>query len=116
MAESIAEGMGAICEFEVRRGYPVLTNDKKTTAVAKKAAIDFLGKENVIDLDLRMTAEDFAYYSHEIPSCFYRLGTANKKKNIGGSLHNSKLTIDEDALEIGVGLMSFIALEQLADM
>lgn len=116
MAETIAESMGAVCEFEVRRGYPVLKNDINTTLVAKNAAIDFLGKENVIDLDLRMTAEDFAYYSHKVPSCFYRLGTSNKDKNIGGSLHNSKLTIDEDAIQIGIGLMSYISLKQLADM
>jgi len=116
MAESIAEGMGAVCEFEVRRGYPVLVNDEETTSIARKAAVEFMGENNVIDLDLRMTAEDFAYYSHQVPSCFYRLGTANQSKNIGGSLHNSKLTIDEEALEIGVGLMTYIALSELESL
>ena len=113
MATAIAESMGAVCEFEVRKGYPVLENDIATTNNAKLAAIEYLGKENVIDLGLRMTAEDFAYYSQHIPSCFYRVGTSNKSKNIGGSLHNGDLTIDEDALKLSTGLMTYIALNEL---
>jgi len=115
MAESIAEGMGATCNFEVRKGYPVLVNDQATTELAKQAAINYLGKENVIDLEMRMTAEDFAYYSQQIPSCFYRLGTSNPTKGYGGGLHNAKFTIDEDAISIGAGLMSYIALQQLRE-
>lgn len=115
MAKNIAESMGAVCEFEVRKGYPVLENDELTTDIAKKAAIDYLGKENVVDLGLRMTAEDFSYYSQKVPACFYRVGTSNKVNNIGGSLHSGSLTIDENALEISVGLMAYIALKELED-
>lgn len=113
MAQGIAESMGAICEFEVRKGYPVLENDRDLTELNKESAIEYLGKENVIDLGLRMTAEDFAYYSHEVPASFYRVGTANKKKKIGGSLHNGSLTIDDKALETSVGLMAYLAIKQL---
>ncbi|MFN5920358.1 MAG: M20 family metallopeptidase, partial [Bacteroidota bacterium] len=73
-ATSIAEGMGARCEFEIRKGYPFLKNDVQLTAHAKEAAIEYLGKDNVVDLDMWMAAEDFAYYSQEMPACFYRLG------------------------------------------
>lgn len=113
MAEGVASSMGATCEFEVRKGYPVLENDNTLTELNKQSAIEYMGIENVIDLGLRMTAEDFAYYSQEIPACFYRVGIANKKKNIGGSLHNGDLTIDDEALETGIGLMAYIAIKQL---
>lgn len=113
MATSIAESMGAACNFEVRKGYPVLENDIDTTNNAKLAATEYLGNDNVVDLGLRMTAEDFAYYSQHIPSCFYRIGTSNQSKNIGGSLHNGNLTIDENALELSVGLMTYIAINEL---
>lgn len=113
MAENIAVSMGGVCEFEVRKGYPVLENDIDTTEKAKKAAIEYLGEGNVVDLGLRMTAEDFAYYSQEVPACFYRMGTSNKAKNIGGSLHNGNLTIDDNALELSTGLMAYLALNEL---
>jgi amidohydrolase len=113
MAENIAVSMGGVCEFEVRKGYPVLENDIDTTEKAKKAAIEYLGEGNVVDLGLRMTAEDFAYYSQEVPACFYRIGTSNKAKNIGGSLHNGNLTIDDNVLELSTGLMAYLALNEL---
>jgi amidohydrolase len=42
---------------------------------------EYLGKENVLDADIWMAAEDFAYYSQAAASCFYLLGTGNKKKH-----------------------------------
>ena len=67
-----------------------------------------------MDLDLWMGAEDFAYYSHEVPSCFYRLGTGNSVKGTTLGVHTPKFNIDEDAIELGIGLMAWIALNQLA--
>jgi len=113
MAESIAEGMGGSCDFEVRKGFPYLVNDEELTQKSKLAAIEFLGKEKVIDLDLRMTAEDFAFYSQLLPSCFYRLGVKNDSKQINSGLHTSTFNIDEDALETSIGLMSWLAIQEL---
>lgn len=113
LSKSTVEGMGGTVEVDIRVGYPYLTNDEKTTTIARQAAVDFLGEENVVDLDLRMTAEDFAYYSQVAKGCFYRLGTSNTAKKIGGSLHHPELTLDEDALKFAPGLMSYIALKQL---
>lgn len=114
IAISTVEGMGGQVEVDIRVGYPFLINDEATTAISKQAAIEFLGEENVVDLDLRMTAEDFAYFSQAAKGCFYRIGTSNTSKNIGGSLHHPELTLDEDVLKFAPGLMSYIALKQLA--
>lgn len=113
MATMIAESMGGKCEFEVRKGYPFLHNDETITANAKQHAIDFLGAENVLDLDIWMAAEDFAYYSQIIPACFYRLGTRNEEKGIISSVHTPTFDIDENALEIGSGLMAYLAICEL---
>jgi amidohydrolase len=113
LAEAIAEGMGGTCGFVISKGYPFLVNDLETTKRAKSAAEDFLGAENVVDLDLWMGAEDFAFYSHEIPACFYRLGTGNEAKGTTQGVHTPNFNIDEDALEISIGLMSWIALNEL---
>lgn len=112
MAEDMAKSMGGECDFRIEVGYPYLENDEEATALAKNAAIEYLGEENVVDLDLRMTAEDFAYYSQIIPACFYRLGVQSETQNHTG-LHTSTFNVDEKALEISTGLMAWIALKQL---
>lgn len=113
IAEGIAESMGGVCEFTVLNGYPFLKNDPILTDRARQHAIEFLGKENVLDLDLWMAAEDFSYYSQQIPACFYRLGTRNEEKGIISSVHTPTFDIDEKALEIGSGLMAWLALNEL---
>jgi amidohydrolase len=113
IAVSIAHGMGGACEFHIDHGYPVLYNDIDLTKKAKKWAVDFLGKSSVTDLPIRMTAEDFAYYSQQLPACFYRLGTGNKAKGIQSALHTDTFDIDEAALETGMGLMAWMAVRSL---
>ncbi|SFH29938.1 M20 metallopeptidase family protein [Pedobacter insulae] len=115
MAEGIAESMGGSCDFNIMRGYPFLINEEKLTANAIEYAQDYLGKENVIDLDIWMAAEDFAYYSQVTDSCFYRLGTGNAAKGTTYSVHTPNFDIDEDALRTSTGLMAYIALKQLGN-
>jgi amidohydrolase len=114
MAETIAQSMGATCEFTVLKGYPFLVNDEDVTARARQAAVEFLGEENVVDLESRMTAEDFAYFSQVLPACFYRLGTGNAARNITSGIHTPTFDIDEDSLETGMGLMAYLAVKELA--
>jgi len=115
MAEGIAESMGGSCEFTVMNGYPFLVNEEKLTEAVRGYAEDFLGKENVEDLDIWMAAEDFAYYSQVADSCFYRLGTRNEARGITASVHTPTFDVDEDALKISTGLMAYIALKQLGN-
>jgi amidohydrolase len=103
-----AKELGGDAELRIERGYPFLVNDEKITANSKSAAIEYLGKENVIDLDLRMTAEDFAYYTQVIPACFYRLGTRNESKGIISPVHTPTFDVDENSLEVGMGLMAYL--------
>ena len=114
LAESMAEGMGGSCTFDIQRGYPFLENSPELTQRARQYAVDFLGDDNVLDLDLWMAAEDFAYYTREVDACFYRLGTGNEARGINSSVHTPTFDIDEEALEIGVGLMSWITVQELA--
>ncbi len=113
MAEGIAESMGASCIVEVVKGYPFLKNDPELTRRTRKAAVAYMGEENVIDLDLWMAGEDFAFYSQVVDSCFYRLGTRNEEKGIVSGVHTPTFDIDEHALTIGPGLMAWLALEEL---
>jgi amidohydrolase len=113
MAEGIAKSMGGVCDFHIMKGYPVLFNHEELTARTKKWAIEYLGAENVVDLPMRMTAEDFAYYSQVMPACFYRLGTGNPERGITSPIHTNTFDVDEAALETGMGLMAWLAVREL---
>lgn len=113
MAEGIAEAMGGTCELEIRGGYPVLVNDQELTAKTKRFASEYLGADKVVDLPKRMTGEDFAFYSQHMPACFYRLGTGNPAKGITSPVHTNTFDVDEDAIELSIGLMTWIALQEL---
>lgn len=115
MAEGMAESMGGSCEFDIHHGYPFLINEEQLTGNARTFAEDYLGKENVVDLDIWMAAEDFAYYSQVTDACFYRLGTGNPEKDTQYSVHHPNFDVDEDALQISTGLMAYIALKQLGN-
>jgi len=108
-----AKAMGGTCEVNIKIGYPCLKNDESLTSRMKSNAIEFLGKSKVVDLPKRMTAEDFSFYSHKVPSCFYRLGTGNVKKKISSPVHTSTFNIDEQALSVGSGLMAYHAYKEL---
>ena len=114
MAEGIADSMGGKCEVTISHGYPFLNNDIELTRRIRKAAEQYVGVENVVDLDLAMGSEDFAYYSQVIPASFYRLGTRNEAKGITSYVHTPTFDIDEDALSIGPGLMAWLAVAELS--
>jgi amidohydrolase len=114
MAESMAEGMGAKCEVEISRGYPYLQNNPEVTRRIRQAAEEYMGKENVEDIDISLGAEDFAYYSQVVPASFYRLGTSNKEKGITSNIHTSTFNIDEEAFKISCGLMAWMAINELS--
>ena len=114
IATGIAESMGASCDAKFSAGYPFLENHEAYTERNIQAAKDYLGDKNVEELDLWMAAEDFASYSHHVPACFYRLGTRNETKNIVSGVHTSTFDVDENALKIGMGLMAYLAVNELS--
>jgi metal-dependent amidase/aminoacylase/carboxypeptidase family protein len=114
LVEGIAESMGATCELEIRRGYPYLENEPALTARTRAAAEEYLGVENVVELDQWMAAEDFAYFSQQADACFYRLGTSTSDGRHTSSVHTPTFDIDPKALETGPGLMAWLTLRELA--
>lgn len=113
LAQSVAAEMGGECEVDIHHGYPCLVNDEAVTQVCITAAEETIGKENIIDLDYRMTAEDFAYFSQTKPVCFYRLGTGNAIKNTEHNVHTSNFNIDEDVLKFAPAIMASMAIDLL---
>jgi amidohydrolase len=113
IASTVAEAMGGKCEVFIDKGYPFLVNDYALTNRIRKNAEAYLGDDNVDELDMRMTAEDFSYFSQRVPSCLYRLGVGNKAKGITSNLHTSTFNVDEQSIETSMGLMAWITLNEL---
>lgn len=113
VASAVAKDMKGSCEVKIAKGYPFLVNDETLSLQTKQLAIEYLGAENIVDLEMRLTAEDFAYFSQKLPSCFYRLGVRNEEKGITSNLHTSAFDADENCMITGMGLMAWIALNQM---
>jgi amidohydrolase len=114
IATGIAESMGGSCEVEIPNGYPHLKNNEALTLRSIDWAKEFLGSDNVEEMPLRMTGEDFSFYTHHADACFFRLGTGNETKGITAPVHTSNFDIDEEALKVGAGLMAWLAIQELA--
>ncbi len=110
MSKSIAKSMGGDCDVRIMHGYPSLINNENITEKSRKFSQEYIGTENVIDMDIRMTAEDFSYFAQEYPATMYRLGTANNNEDTNHPLHSSRFNIDESVLEMTHGLMAWIAI------
>ena len=81
------------------------------TNAAKASAIDYLGKENIHDLPIRMGAEDFAFYTQKVPACFFRIGVSDPARGIISPIHTPTFDVDEKALLTSIGLMSWLAIQ-----
>ncbi|MCJ8291301.1 MAG: M20 family metallopeptidase [Flavobacteriales bacterium] len=105
-AEDIAKASGGRAEVTISKGYPYLENDPETTQRMRSIAQDFLGEESVHELPIRLTAEDFSYYSQEVPVCFFRLGVRNEEAGIVHGVHHPRFDIDQKSLKFGVQMMA----------
>ncbi|MDX1478421.1 MAG: M20 family metallopeptidase [Saprospiraceae bacterium] len=115
IATGIAASFGATCDVKITVGYPFLVNDDALTARCEEAARAFLGAEHVREIPLRLTSEDFAFYTHRTHGCFYRLGVANEERGIVSPVHTPTFDIDDQALLTGPALMAWLALSELSD-
>lgn len=115
LCKNMAISMGGNCEVRIDKGYPFLVNDEKLTENLRILAKEYLGEINVKDMEMRTTAEDFAYFTQQKPSTFFRLGTRKKGGEIT-NLHTSTFEIDEESLHTGMGVMAYLAIRQIEEI
>jgi amidohydrolase len=108
LSTELVHSMGAEIDLHIDVGYPTVYNNEQLNEAARKIAEPYMGTDKVEETEIRMGAEDFGYYSQQIPGCFFRLGTGNKKKGITAGVHTPVFNIDEDAIEIGMGMMAML--------
>ena len=112
--EQTCSAYGASAIVEIPSGYPSLYNDPALTAKAEGWAKEYVGESNVHELDMRMAGEDFSFYTHHVPGCFFRIGTSKDGKEFIAPVHNARFDIDEESLKTGMGMMAWCAINSLA--
>ena len=112
ISTGVAEAMGAECDLFIDYGYPYVFNDDACTQQVHDNACAYVGEENVEWLDLRMTAEDFAFFAQKIPACYFRIGI-HEPGTPFSNLHRPNLMVDERSLELANGLIAYNALMAL---
>jgi len=115
IAMGIAVAMGATCEVHIQ-GFANVYNDPLLTDQVKVWMTEFMGPENVVDLDYWMAGEDFGEFTRDIPGCYYRVGSGNRQKSQNHPLHHPNFDVDEEPLFLTASpLMAYIALKQLGN-
>lgn len=103
-------------ELQFTYGYPVLVNDVSSTNLVVAAGREYLGDGRCHEIERpSFGGEDFAYYLEKVKGAFFRLGTGNPEKGITAYWHNSRYTVDEEALPIGAGFLAYLAYRYLQD-
>ncbi|MCX7623305.1 MAG: amidohydrolase [Thermomicrobium sp.] len=113
LASGIAQAMRARAETVYLRGYPAMHNDPELSTLARQVATELLGPDRVFDREPLMAGEDFAFVAERVPVCMIGLGVANPERDIVYPPHHPRFDLDEDALAVGVRLMTAIALRYL---
>jgi len=100
---------GCTADIDIPHGYPCVVNDVEITQKARSFAEEWVGKDNTLTLEPRMTSEDFAFFSQKYPATFYRFGVKGEINADSGGLHSATFRIDEEALQTGAGGMAWLA-------
>jgi amidohydrolase len=115
VASGIALAMGGTCAVEIFDGCPPCINDPAMTEVVRKAAIEAVGEKDVDESEEVMTtgSDDMAYFLNAVPGCYFIVGAHNEEKGAKYPHHHPRFNIDEDALAVGVEVLTRAAMEYL---
>jgi amidohydrolase len=101
---------GATANVNIDKGYPMVYNNEALSDHAKNLAVLCKAQDAISTTELRMAAEDFAYYGQHIPACFFRLGAGNKALGIIHNVHTPIFNVDEKCIAEGAVIMAWLGI------
>ncbi|HEV2458523.1 MAG TPA: amidohydrolase [Ktedonobacterales bacterium] len=115
LAKGIASAMGGSCDVQVLQGPPPCINDATMTELVRQAAAASVGEERVDSSEEVMTtsSDDMAYFLNAVPGCYFIVGAHNDEKGAKYPHHHPRFNLDEDALPIGVEVLTRAAMAYL---
>src|SRR5712692_9008178 len=115
LARGVAGAMGATCEVKAFHGCPPCINDESMTEMVQKAAVKSVGMEKVDNGEevMKTYSDDMAYFLNSVPGCYFVVGANNPEKGAKYPHHHPRFNVDEDAMPIGVEVLTRAAIEFL---
>ncbi|WP_182200903.1 amidohydrolase [Paraliobacillus salinarum] len=113
ITEHTCKAFGASCKINYQFGYPATKNDKNMNQLLINAAKDVIPEENIKQMQPNMGAEDFSYFTKEIPGTYFFTGSANELKGFTYPYHHPKFDIDEEALRNGAKVLAAATIDFL---
>jgi amidohydrolase len=113
LVTGVVAGTGAEVEVAYTRGVPAVINDRLATAIVAGAAAAALGPDRVVEAEISMGGEDFAFYLQEVPGAMIRLGVGIPGSDVKFDIHQSAFDVDERSIGYGVRVMVHTALGAL---
>lgn len=104
------------CIYKPKMGFPTTFNNELTTTLVKNTVRDVFNASRFENTPPMMWAEDFAYYTNEIPATLWLLGVKPPELEEMPSLHNTGFAPDEDALPVGTAMLAAVAFNYLAGL
>ncbi|HET8661411.1 MAG TPA: amidohydrolase [Micromonosporaceae bacterium] len=114
LIKDVVASTGAGVEVKYTRGVPPVVNDRMATAIIAGAAGAALGADRVVEAEISMGGEDFAFYLDHVPGAMIRLGTGIPGSEVKMDIHQSGFDVDERAIGYGVRVMVHTALGALS--
>jgi len=111
ITEGTARALGCEARVDYIDGYPVTENDPDATERFFCVARQALGGDKTERIDqATMGGEDFSYYGHHVPACFFFLGLRPRNAETYPTLHQPDFDFNDDALPVGIEMLCELAL------
>ncbi|HEX5543285.1 MAG TPA: amidohydrolase [Micromonospora sp.] len=114
LVHGVVAGTGAQAEVNYIRGVPPVVNDRMASAIIAGAAGAALGADRVVEAEISMGGEDFAFYLDHVPGAMFRLGTGAPGSDVKLDIHQPSFDVDERCIGYGVRVMVHTALAALS--
>lgn len=112
IASNVAAAFGGTVRLTYDRVTPSVQNDESAKVLLHEVISELFGQEALIYRNPSMGGEDFAYFSQEVPSVFFNLGTKTGESTSLG-LHTTKFNVDEEAMRYGMTVLSYLTHKYL---
>jgi amidohydrolase len=114
LIRDVVSATGAEVDVKYTRGVPPVINDRMASAVIAGAAGAALGADRVVEAEISMGGEDFAFYLEQVPGAMIRLGTGTPGSDVKYDLHQGNFDVDERCIGYGVRVMVHAAMAALS--
>jgi amidohydrolase len=100
-------------DMRMTEACPATVNDAAMAGLVRSVGQRVLGQDNVLGVTRTTGSEDMSLFLNEVPGCFFFVGSANTQRGLSSPHHSPTFDFDERALDVGVRMLTSVALEFL---